>query len=310
MSNHVNTDPVASDEGTVTPGSQDSQEGLKDADISYSSSHVMQHRDSLFEVTLDENDPSCPQGWSALYRAWVVGTVSFSAWVVVLYSTSYMSSAPGLQSEFGASSMEATSGMTTYLMGLALGSLFSAPLSEMYGRRIIYLGSLFVWNLLIIPCGLAVSMCAILVSRFWGGVFAAVLVSNGPGSIVDVSRPDQLALGMSLYSLGPFSGPVLGPLIGGVVFEHLGRQWTSWIVLILGGLAFLMMLTIRETYVPELVRRKTKQLRSQTKDQRWWCQHDGKESALDSAKVKICRPIILFFTEPTVWFINVWQVGI
>lgn len=114
---------------------------------------------------------------------------------------------------------------------------------------------------------------------------------------------------MSLYSLGPFSGPVLGPLIGGVVFEHLGRQWTSWIVLILGGLAFLMMLTIRETYVPELVRRKTKQLRSQTKDQRWWCQHDGKESALDSAKVKICRPIILFFTEPTVWFINVWYGG-
>lgn len=127
-------------------------------------------RQPEFEVVLDQNDPRNPRGWSTLYRAWVIATVSFSAWVVVLYSTSYMSSALGLQDELDVSSLAATTGLTTYLLGLALGSLLSAPLSELYGRRIVYILSLFIWILLIIPCGVAESFTAILVARFFGCV--------------------------------------------------------------------------------------------------------------------------------------------
>jgi hypothetical protein len=125
-------------------------------------------RKAEFEVILNHNDPGVPKNWSSAYRAWVIVTVAFSAWVVVLYSTSYMSSAPGLESELGVSSLEATTGLTIYLLGLALGSLLSAPLSELYGRRIVYMLSLFIWILLIIPCGLAESFKIILLSRFLG----------------------------------------------------------------------------------------------------------------------------------------------
>jgi multidrug resistance protein len=259
-----------------------------------------------FEVVLDDDDPKNPKNWSLVYRAWVIVTVAFSAWVVVLYSTSYMSSAPGLESELGVSSLGATTGLTTYLLGLALGSLFSAPLSELYGRRIVYILSLGTWILLIIPCGLAESFAVILASRFFGGVAAAALVSNGPGSIVDVSKPDQLALGMSLYSLGPFSGPVLGPFIGGVVFQYLNRRWTNWIVLALGGLAFLMMLTVEETYIPHILRRETSRLRGETGDSQWWCQYDRQVSAFHSLRVSLYRPVVLFITEPTILLINTW----
>jgi MFS family permease len=132
------------------------------------------------------------------------------------------------------------------------------------------------------------------------------MVSNGPGTIVDVSKPDQLALAMSLYSLGPFSGPVLGPLIGGVVFEYAGRQWTNWVVLILGGLSIAMMLTVRETYVPEILRRKIIQMRKKASDCQWWCQYDREVSGFGSVKLNLSRPVVLFFTEPIILFINVW----
>lgn len=129
---------------------------------------IIGQRDPEFEVTLDKSDPSNPQNWSTIYRAWVIGTVAFSAWIVVLYSTSYMSSVPGLKSEFGASSLDATMGLTAYLVGLAIGSLFSAPLSELYGRRIVYLVCFSIWTVLVIPCGLAQSFSTILASRFCG----------------------------------------------------------------------------------------------------------------------------------------------
>jgi MFS family permease len=45
-----------------------------------------------------------------------------------------------------------------------------APLSEMYGRRPVYIGSILVFLLLVLPCALATSLTEILVVRFFGYV--------------------------------------------------------------------------------------------------------------------------------------------
>jgi MFS family permease len=99
----------------------------------------------------------------------VIGFVSFSTWVVVLYSTSYTSSMPGMMAEFGVTNEPvATLGVTVYLAGLASGSLVLAPLSEIYGRRPVYAGSLFIFTLMVLPCALGTSLTEILVVRFLG----------------------------------------------------------------------------------------------------------------------------------------------
>lgn len=121
-----------------------------------------------YEIIFQRNDPDNPKNWPLWYRMWSIVTVSFSAWVVVLYSTSYISSVPGLQQDFHSSSTVATLGMTTYLLGLAVGSFFVAPLSELFGRRIVYISCLCLWAVFIIPCGLANSIEIILAFRFIG----------------------------------------------------------------------------------------------------------------------------------------------
>ena len=121
-----------------------------------------------FEVIFEDGDPENPKNWPLWYRTWILVAVAFTCWVVVLYSTSFTSSTPGLMKEFGSSTTITTLGMTTYLLGLATGSLFVAPLSELYGRRPVYLICLSIWALLIIPSALAKSLTAIIVSRyFW-----------------------------------------------------------------------------------------------------------------------------------------------
>jgi len=61
-----------------------------------------------------------------------------------------------------------TLGVTTYLFGLACGSLILAPLSEIYGRRPVYFGALFFFMLLVIPCALATSLSMVIIFRFLG----------------------------------------------------------------------------------------------------------------------------------------------
>jgi hypothetical protein len=127
-----------------------------------------------FEVDFTPDDPDDPRNWPLWYRSMVIGSVSYATWAVVLYSTSYTSSMPGMMKEFHVTSEAiATLGVTFYLLGLAAGSLILAPLSEIYGRRPIYIGSLLFFSLMVVPCALAKGISVVLVFRFLGWVLTS-----------------------------------------------------------------------------------------------------------------------------------------
>lgn len=101
-------------------------------------------------------------------------------------------------------------GLTTYMIGLGLGCLVLAPLSEVYGRRIIYISTSVLFTILILPVALAPNFPAVVISRFFGGFFGSASVVAGPGTINDIIQPKYRALAFSLWSLGAMNGPVLG----------------------------------------------------------------------------------------------------
>ncbi|KAI1487018.1 major facilitator superfamily transporter [Biscogniauxia mediterranea] len=260
-----------------------------------------------YEVVFEENDPADPKCWPLWYRAWVVFAISFTSWVVVFYSTSYTASIPGLMDEFDVSSRPvATLGLTTYLLGLAVGSLSVAPASELFGRRPVYIVCMICFTLLIIPCCVATSLQSIIIVRFFGALFGSVMVSNSAGTVVDISNEEYRGLVMSLWSIAPLNGPVTGPLIGGFVYQYLGWRWDNWLVLILSGVGVICMCLTKETYAPNLLQAKTARIRKETNDERWWCRYDQKISKKALVKISLLRPFVLAFTEPILWFLNLW----
>jgi multidrug resistance protein len=268
-----------------------------------------------FEVTFSSSsdggapDRANPRDWSAWYQGWVIFAVSYSTWVVVLYSTSYTATLPGLMAEFGETdSTIVTLGVTTYLLGLACGSLVVAPMSELFGRRPVYLVCLSISALLVLPCALARSLGEIIAVRFFGAVFGSVMICNGAGTIADISTEENRARYMSWWSIAPLNGPVTGPLIGGYVAQYLGWRWDNWLVLILTGAAVLVMFTVSETYVPQILKQKAARRRKEEGDERYWCQYDSKKSTAQLMKVNLSRPFVLSFTEPILWFFNIWCV--
>lgn len=294
------------------------------------SASTVASRPAEFEVIFDEGDPENPKNWPLWYRGWCVFVASIGTWGTTLYSSSYTASTPGLAHDFNASTTIVTLGLTTYLLGLAVGTLIVAPLSELYGRRMVYLVCITCWTILIIPSGVANSLTTIIVVRFFwyvaripktplpaevfqtnlrpSALFGSVMVGNAPGTVVDISHPDYLARTMSLFSLAPMNGPVTGPVIGGFVFQYLGWRWANWIILILGGVVVVMMLTVKETYAPAILRKKAARLRKEHDDPRYWCQYDYKLSTLHLLQINLSRPFILAATEPILWFMNVWYV--
>ncbi|KAI6360930.1 hypothetical protein MCOR25_006580 [Pyricularia grisea] len=278
-------------------------------------SRMPEHEVTFDDAGTDDDDETKggrnsenPRDWPLWYRGWVLFCVAFSTWVTVLYSTSYTASIPGLVLEFNlANQTIATLGVTSYLVGLAVGSLVLAPLSELYGRRPVYLICMACFTILVIPTGVATSLEEIIVVRFFGAVFGAAMISNSPGTVVDISNEKYRALCMSLFSIAPFNGPVTGPLIGGFVYQAYGWRWDNWLVLILGAVAFALMFTVRETYAPALLRAKAQRRRKETGDDRWWSRYDDAASSkVQLFKENMARPFVLAVTEPILWFFNLW----
>ena len=165
--------------------------------------------DPRFELDFDD-DGENPQDWPMWRKALIIFFMSYSTLVVVMYSTSYTSGIPGMMATFGIQSKTlVVLGITTYLAGLALGSLLLAPLSEMYGRRPVYLIAVAAFTVLIIPCALSNNLAQILVLRFFGAIAGAAMISNAPGTVSDIVSDDYRALAFSIWSIGPMNGVCL-----------------------------------------------------------------------------------------------------
>jgi MFS family permease len=122
----------------------------------------------------------------------------------------YTSGVDGIRREFNVSSQIVLLGLTTNLFGLALGSVVLSSLSEIYGRRPIYIISVLLFAVFILPVALAEKIETILISRFFGGFFGGTMIASAPGSVTDVTDDQYRALALSFWSLGTMNGPVLG----------------------------------------------------------------------------------------------------
>jgi multidrug resistance protein len=155
-------------------------------------------------------------------------------------------------------STTAVIGTTTgFVVMLGIGPLLLAPLSETFGRRVIYLTCFSIFTLLQIPAALAPNIAFLITIRSIAGFFGSVGIANGGGTISDMFVPSERAGVFGWYLLGPLLGPTLGPLFGGIIVQRLGWRWIFWIMTIvcfvntLAGYFFL-----RESYAPEILKRK------------------------------------------------------
>ncbi|KAL4880064.1 major facilitator superfamily domain-containing protein [Aspergillus karnatakaensis] len=262
--------------------------------------------DPNYEIDFEDGDGLNPKDWSSKYKAMAIAMLSYNTLVIVLHSTSYTSAISVMAEEFDSPNTIVTLGLTFYLIGLAIGSMFFAPLSEVYGRKPVSVTCLAIFTLLIIPCALAKSIEALIIVRFVGAFFGSVMISTAPGMVADLVTDEQRALAISVWSIGPLNGPVLGPIIGGFVTEYLGWRWMNWIALILSGVAFGFACIMKETYGPVVLQKKAASMRKETDDERWWCRYDSKVSLWEMLKVNLSRPFVMAVMEPICIFWNLY----
>ncbi|CDR44381.1 CYFA0S14e02432g1_1 [Cyberlindnera fabianii] len=211
--------------------------------------------------TLDWDSPTDkgnPKNWPN-WKRWSATMVTACICLVVTFGSSlYVCGVPDIVIEMGVSQELAISGLTFYLLGLAFGPAVAAPISELFGRRLVYITSLPICMLFTMGVGLSSKIRDILVLRFFAGFFASPAMAVAGGTISDIWEFEMMGLAMAGFCLAPFLGPTLGPVIGGFVAENKGWKWTMWVNLMVAGVILVPVLLTPETYKPAILRARAK----------------------------------------------------
>ncbi|OAA53230.1 Major facilitator superfamily domain, general substrate transporter [Cordyceps fumosorosea ARSEF 2679] len=205
-----------------------------------------------------QDDPENPQNFSPRKKWMILALISVMTIISPLASSMFAPAVGYMAREFGETNETVTSlSVSIYLIGYTVGPLLLAPLSEIYGRRVVLsAGNWFfvVWQ---IGCALARNTETLIVCRLLAGIGGSACLTLGAGVIADLFGVQQRGRATALWAMGPLIGPVAGPIAGGFLGEAAGWRWVFWLLLIAGGVLSLVVdLVNRETYAPVLLRRK------------------------------------------------------
>lgn len=205
-----------------------------------------------------------------------------------------------MNAEFHVSKIVATLGLSTFVMGIALGPLLTSPLSEYYGRRPIYLVSWAMFTIWTIPSAVAQNIETMIIVRFFAGFAGSTFLSVAGGTVGDVFLRSEIQKPMSLVSLAPFIGPAIGPAIGGFINYNTDWRWT-WYVMIIWAVVLMLSIIFfaPETYHPILLRAKARKLRKETGNDAYRAPMENTTKSIRTTlKLSLLRPFQLLFLEP------------
>ena len=105
--------------------------------------------------------------------------------------------------------------------GEAVGPLFIGPLSEMYGRRLVFHVANIIFVVCAVGCALSIDIGMLIAFRLLNGVVVASVVL-GPSIIGDMFVQEKRGSAMAITLFGPVVGPISAPVIGGYLTEAIG----------------------------------------------------------------------------------------
>lgn len=210
------------------------------------------------------DDPQNPLNWDSRRKWTNVFFISAQAMLSPVASTMLAVASQSLVDDFNLTNIYLPAlPVGTYVLGLGLGPLYLAPLSEIQGRRIVYLTSFSVFTVLNVGCALAPNITALSILRFLAGTCGSAGPTLGGASIGDMFTPRNRGRAQAIYSIGPTAGPAIGPLIGAFIVSRThGWRWLLWVIAMASGLTVVLSaFLLRETYGPFILLQKSKKAR-------------------------------------------------
>jgi DHA2 family multidrug resistance protein len=126
---------------------------------------------------------------------------------------------------------------TGYIVANVIVLPLTSWLSDRFGRRNYYTGSIILFTVASFFCGNAHTLETLVAARVIQGIGGGALISTAQAIIFDVFPIEERATGQAIFGVSVMVGPTLGPTLGGWITDNYSWPWIFYINLPLGILA-------------------------------------------------------------------------
>lgn len=137
---------------------------------------------------------------------------------------------------------------SAYLLAYAVPVLITGRLGDRFGPKRIYLIGLIVFTLASLWCGVTSSIEGLIAARVVQGLGAALMTPQTMSVITRIFPAERRGSAMALWGATAGVATLVGPILGGVLVEHLGWEWIFFVNIPVGILALLLAVRL----VPQL----------------------------------------------------------
>jgi MFS transporter, DHA2 family, multidrug resistance protein len=192
-----------------------------------------------------------------IYRSrYLIAFAVTLASVLELVDTSIVNVAiPHMMGNLGATLDEVAWVSTGYIVANVIVLPLTSWLSDRFGRRNYYTGSILLFTLASFFCGAARSLDGLVLWRVVQGIGGGALISTAQAILFDVFPARERGTAMAIFGMGVMVGPTLGPTLGGWITDNYSWPWIFYINVPLGILA--AVLTWRTVPEPAHLIRRT-----------------------------------------------------
>lgn len=159
---------------------------------------------------------------------------------IVNVALSYMSG------NLGATIEDSSWVITSYSIANVIIIPITSFLTAKLGRRNYYIGSIVLFTLCSVMCGLSQDIWTLVFFRFLQGLGGGALLSVSQAVIFEQFPKEKQATASAIFGIGVFLGPTIGPTLGGYLVDHFSWPWIFFVnvpVGILAAISCYMLLT-------------------------------------------------------------------
>lgn len=177
---------------------------------------------------------------SKLLCSRLVWIASIAYFMQALDATILHTALPSIARGVGASPLNVQAIIISYVMMVAALSPLSGYLADRFGTRRIFALAIIVFSLGSLLCACAQSLNMMIVSRSLQGAGGAMMMPVARLILLRAYPKEELLRVLNYVTLAGLIGPIVGPLLGGVITTYFKWQWIFLINLPLGlaGLLF------------------------------------------------------------------------
>jgi EmrB/QacA subfamily drug resistance transporter len=165
---------------------------------------------------------------------WTLLAVAFGLFMIMLDNTVVNVALPSIRRDLGISISELEWVFNGYALTFGVLLLTGGKLADLLGRRRIFIAGLVIFTVSSFFCGFAGSANVLIAARVVQGVGAALMNPATLSIISATFPPRQRGTAIGIWAGVSALALAIGPLVGGLITEHISWNWIFYINIPIG----------------------------------------------------------------------------